>query len=152
MNEIKEFHLVKGITSGQKLIVETKQVIIFFFCSSLSHSLAFLFLIFTVKKWVFSKIEELEQLCSVFRHVHAQRNNPKELLILNRPIAEMLGALKYPKENERFHKVFQVPQEECLVACTMIHSLSHPITFKFNMKNSILEYPFLQTISLFSQV
>jgi hypothetical protein len=97
-----------------------------------------------VKKWVFSKIEELEQLYSVFRHVHAQRNNPKELLILNRPIVEMLGALKYPKENERFHKIFQVPQEECLVACMRrlnqsINNHSQIKQKKFNLGISILK-------------
>jgi Ca2+-binding EF-hand superfamily protein/uncharacterized protein YbjT (DUF2867 family) len=91
MEDIKEFRLVKGIFSDPKLVIDTNQ------------------------QWIFSKIEELEQLYSVFRHVHAQRNNPNELLILGRPIVEMLGALKYPKENEHFHKVFGIPQDECLV-------------------------------------
>lgn len=38
-------------------------------------------------------------------------------MVLGEPIQHMLGALKYPKENKKFRKTFNLPETEALVAC-----------------------------------
>jgi hypothetical protein len=69
-------------------------------------------------------MEEIEQLYSVFRHVLLQKHTKQPLMILNQPIEKMLGALKYPKENERFHKLFGISEDECLIACKSLSFIS----------------------------
>ncbi len=38
-------------------------------------------------------------------------------MVLGEPIQHMLGALKYPKENKKFRKTFNLPETEAIVAC-----------------------------------
>jgi uncharacterized membrane protein YidH (DUF202 family) len=76
-------------------------------------------LIITVgkKKFVFAREEELESTIAVLKHLHASKDITVPLLVLGEPIQHMLGALKYPKENKKFRKTFNLPETEAIVAC-----------------------------------
>lgn len=69
------------------------------------------------QKFVFAREEELEGTLSVLKHLHASRDITVPLMVLGEPIQHMLGALKYPKENKKFRKTFNLPEAEAIVAC-----------------------------------
>jgi hypothetical protein len=69
------------------------------------------------QKFVFAREEELEGTISVLKHLHASRDITVPLMVLGEPIQHMLGALKYPKENKKFRKTFNLPEIEAIVAC-----------------------------------
>jgi ankyrin repeat protein len=68
------------------------------------------------QKFVFAREEELEGTISVLKHLHASRDITVPLMVLGEPIQHMLGALKYPKENKKFRKTFNLPEIEAIVA------------------------------------
>jgi hypothetical protein len=69
------------------------------------------------------KVDELQPLLKVLQFCWSQREIKVPILIEDQSITDMIGSIKYPKENEAMHSLFALEPSE-----SIIHH--HPCTHK----------------------